>query len=179
MKDTKASLPKYKTFLANHVEKAMKFSPPQSLWPYKRTVVTTWELSIPQLTSNAQNLLGVFAFLHHQNISFQLLHQHLDDGHTSEASFYEDGSLPHIDWLLGLTADEDEFDQTIARLDSLSLIKLSEKTEISLHPLIHVWAAARLDPEQQNVRKRKRLPFFCVKPLALTTTFENGTNGLK
>lgn len=163
MKYTKASLPKYETFLANHVEKAMKFSPPQSLWPYKKTVVTTWELSIPQLTNNARKLLGVFAFLHHQHISFQLLHQHPDDSRTTELSFYEDRSMPHIDWLLGLTMDEDEFDQTIARLDSLSLIKLSEKAEISLHPLIHVWAAARLDPEQQNVRKREALTLLLRK----------------
>lgn len=141
----------------------MKFSPPPSLWPYKKTVVTTWELSIPQLTNNAQKLLGVFAFLHHQDISYQLLHQHPDDCHTTEDSFYEDKSMPHIDWLLDLTADEDEFDQTIARLDSLSLIKLSEKTEISLHPLVHVWAAARLDPEQQSVRKKEVLTLLLRK----------------
>lgn len=141
----------------------MKFSPAQSLWPYKKTVVTTWELSMAHLTTNAQKLLSVFAFLHHQHISFQLLHQHPDDCHTSEVSSYEDSSIPHVDWLLGLTADEDKFDQTIARLDSLSLIKLSERTEISLHPLVHVWAAARLDPEQQNVRKREALTLLLRK----------------
>ncbi len=163
MNFTKASLPKYKAFLVSHMEKAMKFSPPQSLWPYKETLVTTWELSIPQLTSNAQNLLGVFAFLHHQNLSFQLLHQHPDECHITDISFYEDKSMPHVDWLLGLTADEDEFDQTIARLESLSLIKLSEETKISLHPLVHYWAAARLDPGQQNLRKKEALTILLRK----------------
>ncbi len=163
MNYTKASLPKYKTFLTNHMEKAMKFSPPQSLWPYKQTLVTTWELSIPQLTNNARRLLSVFAFIHHQQITFQLLHQHSDDCPIIEISSYEDRSMPHVGWLLDLTADEDEFDQTIARLGSLSLIKLSENTEISLHPLVHVWAAARLDPEQQKIRKNEALTLLLRK----------------
>ena len=163
MKYTKASVLKYKAFLANHVSKAMEFSPPQALWPYKKTVVTTWELSVPQLTNNAEKLLGVFAFLHHQHITFHLLHQHTEDRPESEVSSYEDMSMPHVDWLLGLTADEDEFDQTIAKLDSLSLIRLSENTEISLHPLVHVWAAARLSPEQQNVRKKEALTLLLRK----------------
>ena len=163
MNYTKVSLPKYKTFLTNHMEKAMKFSHPQSLWPYKQTLVKTWELSIPQLTNNARRLLSFFAFIHHQQISFQLLHQYSDDCHIIETSFYEDRSMPHVGWLLDLTADEDEFDQTIAGLDSLSLIKLSENTEISLHPLVHVWAAARLDPEQQKVRKKEALTLLLRK----------------
>ena len=163
MNYTKASMPKYNAFLTNHMEKAMKFSPPQSLWPYKQTLITTWELSIPQLTNNARRLLSIFAFIHHQQISFQLLHQHSDDCHIIETSSYEDRSMPHVGWLLDLTADEDEYDQTMARLDSLSLIKLSGNTEVSLHPLVHVWAAARLDPEEQRVRKKEALTLLLRK----------------
>ena len=163
MNYTKASLPKYETFLANQAKKAMKFSPPQALWPYNRTVVTTWELSIPQLTTNAQRLLGVFAFLHHQQISFQLLRQQPGDCHTAESSLYQDGSMPRVGWLLDLTADEDDFDQTMARLDSLSMIKISENAEISLHPLIHFWAAARLVVDQQIMSKGEALTLLLVK----------------
>ncbi|KAM0798240.1 hypothetical protein BDR22DRAFT_823588 [Usnea florida] len=149
--------------ITSHMEKAMRFSPPQSLWPYKKTLVTTWELSMPQLTSNAQNLLGVFAFLHHQHISFQLLRQQPDECQIMEVSLYEDKSMPYVDWLLGLTADEDAFDQTIARLESLSLIKLSEEIEISLHRLVHVWAAVRMNPGRQSLRKKEALTILLRK----------------
>lgn len=169
---TKASLPKYETFLANHAKKAMNFSPPQALWPYNRTVVTTWELSIPQLTTNAQRLLGVFAFLHHQQISFRLLRQRPGDCQTDETCFHQDRSRPRVGWLLDLTADEDEFDQTMARLDSLSLIKLSENAGISLHPLVHFWAAARLDIDQQIVRKREALTILLLQTSCSYDSFQ-------
>ena len=71
--------------------------------------------------------------------------------------------MPRVGWLLDLTVDEDEFDQTMARLDALSLIQLSENAEISLHLLIHFWAAARLDLDQQITRKREALTLLLCK----------------
>lgn len=99
MKFAKASMSRSRAFLANRVDRALRFRPPEVLWPYEKTVITTWEVSIPQLSSDAQRLLSLYFSLHHQHISLQLLHQVTETFCKTDGFSHEDTSMPHVDWL--------------------------------------------------------------------------------
>ena len=140
-------------------QRLLEYIPIQQSSEYKYSVYTTWEISIEAIkkmctdtSHNAIDLLRIFCFFHYDGISEEIFER-------AWSKRYELGSLHQdISQMFYMQSGEEEkdWDPVIIReaavlLASFSLIKIDEKgCFMSMHPLMHVWARARLSDELQR-----------------------------
>ena len=155
----------------NQRERVLKFSP--KLSSYNKSVITAWEVSFLRLESDmavAAKLFLVFCYLDSKRISEELLkgaaHPVLkmdEDGNEQETVAEDNGVEPDLVDLM----DEDEFDATIARMVSLSLVREYTETTgdkdtriISLHPLVAFCGRARAKQSQRREAAEQAICFL-------------------
>ncbi|KAM6493175.1 hypothetical protein JOM56_011309 [Amanita muscaria] len=153
---------------------------------YDHSTYGTWDISIEAIkrracegpaaqASAAQNALmlhGIFALLHHENISKEmfkcaagnyLLRKTETTNGLPQSVFLLDSKTLFLDeqdeW------DELQFNAGIQTLQSFSLIKCNEKL-YSVHPLVHAWSRDRIPQEDrvQMCRRAKALLVLSIKP---------------
>ncbi|KIL64558.1 hypothetical protein M378DRAFT_11360 [Amanita muscaria Koide BX008] len=153
---------------------------------YDYSTYGTWDISIEEIkrracegpaaqASAAQNALmlhGIFALLHHENISkemfrcaaenYLLRKTEIANGLPQCIVFLDPKSLfldEQDEW------DELQFDAGIQTLQSFSLIKCNEML-YSIHPLVHAWSRDRIPQEDrvQMCRRAKALVASSIKP---------------
>ena len=138
-------------------QRLLSHSAAQASSDYEYTVVTMWEISIDKIQKmahevarNALKFLDLFAFLHFEGITEDILHVAWAQQHHEKRHKIMD-HLKYIEHLAEVvdvdsdTRDPFPFRQAISLLSSFSLIKIEEKDDcISMHPLVHKWARDRL-----------------------------------
>ncbi|KAJ7690978.1 hypothetical protein B0H17DRAFT_1288299 [Mycena rosella] len=133
----------------------LREQPTQSHADYAWTVYTTWQISFDQLSKQAQTLLQLWSFLHHEGISEDIF---------SHASAYEPHSHPSgpsveelcepISFLSQFIDpagvwDSLHFIEATTEMKSYSLVNFDpDKKSFSVHPLVHSWTRTTLaDPQ--------------------------------
>lgn len=156
----------------NQRERVLKFSP--KLSSYNKSVITAWEVSFLRLESDmavAAKLFLVFCYLDSKRISEELLkgaaHPVLKmdkDGNEQETVAEDNGVEPD---LVDLMMDDDEFDGTIERMVSLSLVREYTETTgekdtriFSLHPLVAFCGRARAKQSQKREAAEQAICFL-------------------
>ncbi|CAF9906722.1 MAG: hypothetical protein ALECFALPRED_002615 [Alectoria fallacina] len=156
----------------NQRERVLKFSP--KLSSYNKSVITAWEVSFLRLESNmavTAKLFLVFCYLDSKRISEELLkgaaHPVLKmdkDDNEQETVAEDNGVEPN---LIDLMMDDDEFDGTIERMVSLSLVREYTETTgekdtriFSLHPLMAFCGRARAKQSQKREAAEQAICFL-------------------
>lgn len=118
---------------------------------FERTVYKTWKMSFDQLSSAAQDLLRMIAFMHHSDIPEEIFRR----AHAISTDFKpaipltdeQNTAMTRIfDFLSpfqtqNLTWDTLKFSGLVSELESYSLICPDpDKATYNIHPLVHLWA---------------------------------------
>ena len=133
--------------------------PTQASSDYKYTVYTTWELSVnviegmsSEVAGHALDLLRLFAFLHFDGISEEILRQAWEN--TAKDLRLDETDSNQLDWLCQATSskwDPYHLRECISLLSSFSLLKVDGLTNnVSMHPLVHTWTRDRLGTTEQE-----------------------------
>ncbi|CAE6436387.1 unnamed protein product [Rhizoctonia solani] len=154
---TNSSFSRYKElFLSRKKETLERFTKLPKLDDYSETVYTTWIMCYEQLGSDAQQVLGILGYLHHNGITKSLFQRAAlglqvnpwyisTDGQTP-LSHEEKTALDFIKQFLLKFApnrewDSFEFSERMGEISSLSLIEPDEANEsYSIHLLVQDWA---------------------------------------
>ncbi|CUA73241.1 Nephrocystin-3 [Xenopus laevis] [Rhizoctonia solani] len=116
---------------------------------YAKTVYTTWELSLDQLSTHAQELLFLVAFLHRDGIleaMFLRAAQNKDNYEpdmplSPEQFAVEERVKQFLNHLVDNGNPNDAFSEYIGELLSLSLVAYDQVLQAySIHPLVQGWA---------------------------------------
>ncbi|KAJ7640180.1 P-loop containing nucleoside triphosphate hydrolase protein, partial [Mycena rosella] len=129
----------------------LREQPTQSHSDYTWTVYTTWQISFDQLSKQAQTLLQLWSFLHHEGISEDIF---------SHASSYKPHSYPSgpseeelwepikvISKFIDPAGvwDSLQFIEATTEMKSYSLVNFDpDKKSFSVHPLVHSWTRTTL-----------------------------------
>ncbi|KAL7276497.1 hypothetical protein RUND412_000519, partial [Rhizina undulata] len=102
--------------------------------PDKASVLTTWMLSLEELSEDAKKLIYLCAFLSNEDIPEELFRR---------------GSSA-VDWIKAMK-DEDRFEDAIGELFAFSLAKRKNSDDDSfwIHPLVQAWAREHIDSTKQ------------------------------
>jgi hypothetical protein len=132
-------------FRAKAPETLRKFySHPMKGATYHQSVMTTWNINIDKLSTNAVSMITFFGCLERTRISITLLERALDDCRFWGGNGYIPLPDPLKDFFAFLDIRGD-FYESIGALDSLSLItRDTSNQQIHIHPLIHEYIHLRL-----------------------------------
>ncbi|KAJ7657089.1 hypothetical protein B0H17DRAFT_1021310, partial [Mycena rosella] len=133
----------------------LREQPTQSHSDYAWTVYTTWQISFDQLSKQAQTLLQLWSFLHHEGISEDIF---------SHASSYKPHSYPSgpseeelcepikfISQFIDPAGvwDSLHFIEATTEMKSYSLVNFDpDKKSFSVHPLVHSWTRTTVTDTQ-------------------------------
>ena len=133
-------------------------APTQARSDYKYTVYTTWEVSVNmiegmsnEVASHALELLRLFSFFHFDGISEEIFRQAWENTTRQPCSDWT--ASYQVDWFHKDVSRWDPYHirEAIALLSSFSLIQVDGLTNnVSIHPLVHVWARDRLGIAEQE-----------------------------
>ncbi|CAE6475576.1 unnamed protein product [Rhizoctonia solani] len=130
-------------------QKVLEGGAGQSLDGYSRTVHTTWELSVKQLSPRAKDLLFLIAFLRHDKIfeeTFRRAAYNVDRYSPDTQPTPEQLAVEQrVKQFLRLLVDNDNWNDTltnyVGELISFSLITYDPISEVyAVHPLVQDWA---------------------------------------
>ncbi|KAJ7657075.1 P-loop containing nucleoside triphosphate hydrolase protein [Mycena rosella] len=138
----------------------LREQPAQSHADYAWTVYTTWQMSFDQLSKQAQTLLQLWSFLHHEGISEEIF---------SHASSYKPYCYPSgppeeelcepikfisqfIDPAGTDVWDSLHFIEATTEMKSYSLVNFDpDKKSFYVHPLVHSWTQTTItDPQSYH-----------------------------
>jgi hypothetical protein len=119
---------------------------------YQKSVYTTWYISYQQLSTRAQQLLWLMAYLHHDNLTEDIFRRAVIKSQTYQpvipASNEETQVQQHVTEYLGLYLDSTgawdtgAFLSVMAELMSYSLISYDRVNAVyTLHVLVHDWTS--------------------------------------
>ncbi|OAQ60207.1 tetratricopeptide repeat domain-containing protein [Pochonia chlamydosporia 170] len=125
-----------------HYKSLLSRIPNDGMLGYKKSALTTWEMSFGRLQSESPqsaSLLQHLGFMHCKDIC--------------EPLFYPADEMTNMSW--GLQGDSFSFDETFALVCKLSLMRRNEKPRTyEIHKVVHLWIKERLDLEQRALYAR-------------------------
>ncbi|KAJ7698311.1 P-loop containing nucleoside triphosphate hydrolase protein [Mycena rosella] len=151
-------LDKYLDLYKENQAKLLREKPTQSHADYAWTVHTTWQISFDQLSKQAQNLLQLQSFLHHEGISEEIFSHassykpHCYPSGPSEGELCE--PIKFISQFMDPAGvwDSLHFIEATTEMKSYSLVNFDpDKKSFSVHPLVHSWTQTTLtDPQSYH-----------------------------
>ncbi len=172
MRTRKCSPAAYLRQFESQRERVLKFSP--KLSSYNKSVITAWEVSFLRLETDmgvAAKLFLIFCYLDSKRISEELLtgatHPVLkmDENGNEQETVAEDNGVEGD--LVDLIMDEDEFNATIEKMVSLSLVSEHIETTgekdvriFSLHPLVAFCGRSRAKQPQKREAAEQAICFL-------------------
>ncbi|KNZ82006.1 Nephrocystin-3, partial [Termitomyces sp. J132] len=135
----------------------------QKMDHYNLSVFATWDLSYQKLNERAKQILMICGVLHNSKIPVSILKKAYES--LSSNLGLEMNELQNLlQSLVGKDQiwDEKLMEEGVKMLRSYSLVEISGKETLYIHPLVHEWAYKSLSKDEQTRAQKCAQQIFCL-----------------